>query len=269
MLEARKKQHHTKDLPIDITEYVKYNGGSNLLEIYINLDPSDATIAQYAFAIEVVNARSYRCIIEECKAKTIASEDGLKAITDSLNRAALANDDDDIIIETARTCITIYDPIGQGKICDLPARGKDCKHRECFDLLTFLRSRPREQPHWPSDPDSWKCPICLADVRPQHIVIDGFLKEVRDKLVSGGMSKVRQIVVDSDGSWVPKIEEGVPSERSTPEATGPAPPVASTTMDYPAAGMTAVMNGARGPSAGSTLAPPRKRATVIDLSDDD
>jgi hypothetical protein len=292
MLEPRKKQHHTKDLPIDITEHVRHGRGDNKLEIFINSSLDDPAITEHAFVVEIVSAKSHETIMKECESRTISSEASLKAIMDSLNRGAFTDgDDDDIIIDNAKMNIMIYDPIGQGQVCELPARGKDCKHRECFDLVTFLRTRPREKPHWPSDPDAWKCPICLGDVRPHRIIIDGFLKEVRDKLVSEGKEKVRTIIVDSDGTWTAKIEEGISSERSTPEATGLAPPVvpfkingvvtapfvAGSLMGNAelAARLTAAIGGIstatseQAPFTGSTSAPARKRPTIIDLSEED
>jgi len=45
-----------------------------------------------------------------------------------------------------------------------PARGEDCRHLNCFDLLSFLtmnRLRP-----------NWKCPICMKDLSILHIRID-------------------------------------------------------------------------------------------------
>ena len=222
-LEVRRKQHHTKDLPIDITEFMRQGGETNTLAIYANVGADEAAtlLPQYAFAIEVIGANSHKSILEQCEKRMINSEASLNAITASLKRPLQVDgaddDDDDLIIDDARTNITIYDPICQGKICALPARGEECKHRECFDLLTFLQTRPREQPTWPSEADAWKCPICLGDVRPQRLVIDGFLKEVGEKLTSEGKEKTRVIIVEADGSWTPKIEEGLDSGRSTPE----------------------------------------------------
>lgn len=272
MLEPRKKQHHTKDMPIDITEYAK-NDQENMLEIFLNVDPNDPKIAQYAYAVEVVRAIRHDKIIQECEGRTISSEESLKAIVASLKRSTTAGDDnDDMIIDSARTNITIFDPISQSQICPMPARGKGCKHRECFDLLTFLSSRPRERPSWPSDPDAWKCPICLADVRPPNIIIDGFLKEVRDKLIAQNMSKVRTIVVDSDGSWVPKIEERSASARSTPENTGPAPavaPVDAADSMSNASDVTKASSPVNAHPAGVLSAALSKNKVVVDLSMDD
>jgi hypothetical protein len=270
-LEVRRKQHHTKDLPVDITEYVRPD--QNALEIFANIAYEEALklLPQYAFAIEVIGVNTHKTIMEQCQRRVISSEDSLRAITVGLKRSTLSTEeeDDDLIIDDARTNIMIYDPICQGKICDIPARGEDCKHRECFDLLTFLQTRPREKPSWPSEADAWKCPICLLDVRPARIVVDGFLKEVKDKLISEGKEKTRTIVVEASGSWAPKIEEnGGDSGRSTPEAEEASMPAMFSTNG--GSDTVPQVTTAIPPPTAAPLQVPRKRQPiVIDLSDDD
>ncbi|KIW08803.1 uncharacterized protein PV09_00737 [Verruconis gallopava] len=270
MLETRRKQHHTKDLPIDITDFVQPGGLENTLEIFMNVAFDHPSISLYAYAVEIVDTWSHKTILENCKRHVILSEDSLGAIKSSLLLRASGNDDD-VIIDDAKINITIYDPISQGKICEMPARGKHCKHRECFDLPIFLQSRPRERSGWPSDTDSWKCPICLADVRPQHLVVDGFLKDVRDKLVHEGKSKVRTIVVHSDGSWLPKMEDNISSRRSTPELNGPGLPVGAPNLPFNSSSplnKSDPKSSADGSATEPRLSALKKRAVVIDLCDD-
>jgi hypothetical protein len=262
-LEVRRKQHHTKDLPVDLTEYIKADGEENMLDFYANLSFEEAasTLSKYAFAIEIVAATTHKAILEASLQRTIPSADSLRAITASLApRPSTGNDE--IIVDAARTNIQIYDPISQSAICAIPARGTDCKHKDCFDLSTFLQTRPRERPHWPTEVDVWKCPICLQDVRPHKIVVDGFFRDVREQLVAQGREKTRVIVVEADGSWTPKVEEDVGSERSTPEVDGGRAEevTAKPVMDR------STMVGYQMPVA---QGPKRKQMVVIDLCEDD
>ena len=55
--------------------------------------------------------------------------------------------------------------------------------------------------------DEWRCPLCKADARPQSLVVDGFLVEVRAKLAERGLLGTRSIIVEADGSWKPKAEK--------------------------------------------------------------
>jgi hypothetical protein len=47
-------------------------------------------------------------------------------------------------------------------------------------------------------------------VRPQTLVEDGFLTQVREDLAVKGLLDTRAIVVEADGSWKPRVE----AERS-------------------------------------------------------
>lgn len=255
LLEVRHDSRHTKDLPVDITEYVKT--GRN--DIVVNSKEAASMPGLYALAVEIITATSHNAILESCLKRTICREDSVRAITHILQPCSSGGDD--LIVGVARIYITIFDPISQSKICDLPARGVDCKHRECFDLLTFLQTRPREKPHWPSEADAWRCPICLADARPHRILIDGFLKEVGEKLVSEGKEKTRVIIVEADGRWGPKIEEHTEPKRSTtvPDQTRFSSPTATLATE----GANAAM------ATGSGSAQVSEERQIIDLCEDD
>jgi hypothetical protein len=252
-------------------------GSSNTVEIFANLgmNETESILPQYAFAVEIVGLKLHNDILQECESRLIPSADSLEAIRNKLKgQTSGKGGEDDVIIKDARSNITIYDPICQGKICEIPARGQDCKHTECFDLEIFLQARPREKPHHPSDADSWKCPICLKDVRPDRIVVDGFLKDVRDKLIMDGKARTRVITVDADGTWTPKEEEEMDSARSTPDfdaaATKGASEPAVAAMNAPLTRPSYPLL----PEAGATRlsVPPAQESRqmiVIDLSNDD
>ena len=57
---------------------------------------------------------------------------------------------EDAIEQTAIT-VSLKCPITQQAI-RLPARGRDCKHIQCFDLENFLTMNSRKE--------SWSCPVC-------------------------------------------------------------------------------------------------------------
>lgn len=63
--------------------------------------------------------------------------------------------------------------------------------------------------------ENWKCPICGADARPQHLIVDGFLGEVRaDLMRTGRLEGARAIKIKADGSWELKSDgESTSSEK--------------------------------------------------------
>lgn len=197
-LELRRKLHHGKDQPIDITSLIKE--GPNEIIVCILKTSDDKEPIPYAFAVEVVASKSHMSIVEECNARTISKVAVLGNITSHLSAQNL---DDDIAITSSTQEITLLDPFRGGEMFIVPVRGKACKHRNCFDLETFLQTRKRtdDHPSAPSQVDVWKCPICSADVRPDSLVVDGFLVDVREELQKRERMDVRSIVVADDGSW--------------------------------------------------------------------
>ncbi|QDS70724.1 hypothetical protein FKW77_002823 [Venturia effusa] len=215
-LEVRRKLHHGKDLPIDITDYLK--SGPNVLEILLNLGPDDLDASNYVLAIETVGVKSGETIIEECRRREREAEVVLSAIKNSLNGAGAVvnNDDDELIMVSGNVTIDLVDPIALNTTLTIPVRGLNCTHWSCFDLPTFLQSRMFPD-QGISAVDTWICPICRGDARPQSLIVDGFVLKVRQKLDQDGKQRVRAIVVEADGSWRPrpeKVKEGGPSSQS-------------------------------------------------------
>jgi hypothetical protein len=87
-------------------------------------------------------------------------------------------------------------------------------------------------------------------VRPQTLLVDGFLVEVRKELERKGMLTTRAIVVEGDGRWTAKEEEksGVRSES----------PERDERVD-------SIMGSGRG--KGSSM-PPKKAPEIVVLDDD-
>ncbi|KAF2638376.1 hypothetical protein P280DRAFT_83693 [Massarina eburnea CBS 473.64] len=200
ILQQRKKPHHGKDLPIDLTEYLKE--GENILEIAIMRQRNDDTYRKYLVAIEKLGIKSHSTILNECRTKKHLDAAITKAhIERKLSRTT---DDDEVTIVKSNVVINMFDPISASRMCDVPARGEACLHYDCFDLETFLSTRKKAGPA--TVVDNWKCPICNCDARPQHLVVDGFIEEVRDMLVEQGLQQTRAITIDGTLAWEAKRE---------------------------------------------------------------
>jgi hypothetical protein len=196
-LELRRKFHHGKDLPVDLTRLVR--AGVNELELAFLRTDMERISTFYAVAVVVVQAASH----ERAKGKVsvLSMESSLSSITASLNRLA---SDDDIQVVDNHISIDLMDPF-TAKIFNVPARGKRCLHRECFDLDTFLETRKSKRKDGPTMPDEWRCPICGSDVRPQSLIVDEFLLHVRNTLNASNNLEARAILVKQDGSWEAKF----------------------------------------------------------------
>ncbi|KAM0707301.1 hypothetical protein Q7P35_005539 [Cladosporium inversicolor] len=204
-LEPRRRFHC---LPIDLSTLLQVE--TNILSVYTVPKPSAPNTDSYVVAIEQVSVWSHASIISAIK--LISAEDSLAAIKRSLENPS--DEDDDIAITSSNLTISLFEPYQNDRIYDTPVRGSACLHRECFDLETFLSQCEREQPGYPCVPDCWRCPICKGDVRPQTLVRDGFLVQVKEELVRKGLLGTRAIIVEVDGSWKPKVEARLSEVRT-------------------------------------------------------
>ena len=207
-LEVRRKHHYGKDLPLDLTNSIHEGVNNITLSILRNRD--ELTKRLYAVAIEVIEVGDDHRIHNFVSG--IPSATALAAITNPLQRTPDSpKDEDDILLLDPHVSIDLIDPF-TAKIFDIPARGRYCLHRECFDLETFLQTRKSRSPGAPTSADEWKCPICRLDARPESLVVDGFLKEVREQLQHEGVEDARAILVKPDGSWEVKKDGGTDRE---------------------------------------------------------
>ncbi|KAH7086374.1 hypothetical protein FB567DRAFT_69456 [Paraphoma chrysanthemicola] len=199
-LHQRKKIHNGKDLPIDITGLL--NRGENVLEMTVMTEKKDTSYQNYLVAIEMLGVASRDTLRQRCLTESrLSPEQVVEAIRRKLGGGI---DDDEVAIVESNLTINLFDPFSASKICDIPVRSKACLHNDCFDLDTFLDTRGRKGDV--SVPDSWRCPICNADARPNHLIVDGFLQEVKEQLDAQNMSKTRAIIVQQDGAWSVKPE---------------------------------------------------------------
>ncbi|RMY13096.1 hypothetical protein D0868_02203 [Hortaea werneckii] len=212
-LEARKKLHFGRYLPIDVTQYM--SKGESTLDVYLNRSSQDKSAFDFAVGIEVVQTISEERLLG--KIQTISAKESLDTIKKSLSttpkgsneRSNDANDDEDdeIIMTSSTLTIPLFDPISAHQIFTVPVRGTHCRHRDPFDLATFLATRKREQPGYPSSPDDWRCPICRGDARPDVLVQDAFLISVREELARRDSLSTRAIIVSANGRWEVRKEE--------------------------------------------------------------
>jgi hypothetical protein len=199
-LQQRKKIHYGKDLPIDLTGLI--TEGENVLNISVMAPSTDTSFLDYLVAIEFLGVISHDTVKRHCLEKYRIPH--YQVIADIRKKLFGSSDDDDIAIVESNLTINLRDPFSAAKMCDIPVRGRACRHNDCFDLETFLTSRPRKGDV--SVSDAWKCPICNEDARPHRLIMDGFLEEVKRDLDAQGLSNTRAIIVHQDGTWKPKVE---------------------------------------------------------------
>jgi len=196
-LEIRRKLHYGKDLPIDVSQHIQE--GQNTLSIATMWLPQENQ-AVYAVALETLEVTTDKKIKEEIL--TIERPEAQKRI---IERAS--NVDPDIQIIDPSIVLDITDPY-TSSIYEVPVRGKNCRHNQCFDLDVFLQTRVSKTPGEPCGPDQFKCPLCGGDARPQSLVVDGFFEKVREELSGINRLDAKAIFLQESGEWqIKEIEE--------------------------------------------------------------
>jgi hypothetical protein len=217
----RRKQHFHTDLPMELSDVVVE--GKNV--VMISLPPCKDARSQtqkhrYFMAVEMIATVKEEDIVSmiEGMAQIPAQE-----TWEEIDRRLSPPDSDDVVAADNSLNISLTDPFSFQTV-NVPVRGVDCKHLDCFDLRTWLETRPRKPTkHGRKEPsliDVWKCPICDRDARPNNLRIDGFLTSVLAELVVKGKGSTKRIRVIPGGAWEPIMEP----DDSSDEDLGPAKP---------------------------------------------
>jgi hypothetical protein len=220
-LELRRKQHFNKDQPLELTDFLLE--GENMLTIsYPLVDRNMTPGYKYFIAVEIVETISHDAVRNVIQSLRHISAEETRA---KIQRRLQPSDSDDIIIEDETLTISLADPFSATRFTE-PVRGSQCKHLECFDLETWLQTRPpkptqkgggpQQQGGEPSMVDVWKCPICSLDARPVSLWVDDYFAGVRRSLLSSGDMRTKSITVAADGKWSPVLDADDTDDDSTP-----------------------------------------------------
>ncbi|KAI1639988.1 hypothetical protein F4809DRAFT_638138 [Biscogniauxia mediterranea] len=241
-LEIKRKAHHSKDLPTEISSFVV--SGENAIAVTVldgQITPPSGKLPY--LMVEIIEVLSHSTILDMVRTHGTQPPDVTRDIIKRrLSRSSC--DDDDVAMAIDGVSIDLADPF-TAVIFKTPVRGKACTHLECFDLENWLNTRLGKKkaclcgngsnctrcPNEPSFVDKWKCPFCDGDARPYSLRVDGFLVQVREQLEKEGTLHVKSIIVSPDGSWKPKMrpgdddsgtdsdEDNTPAIKTTPKSS--------------------------------------------------
>ena len=241
-LDIRKKSHHGRDLPIDVTRYIKA-GHNNLSTAVIGFQTDGNS--RYAIGVEFIQVMDEQQI--KSAIKTLPWSEARQRILDQSK-----NVDPDIEVIQSHKVLDLTDPF-TARIFKVPVRGINCQHNQCFDRDTFLQTRTGKVVGEPCDPDQFRCPICGNDCRPESMVMDTFFMSVRMTLKERHRLDAKAIILQDSGEWEIKEEEEATGESG--DGTG-----------RRKAGVSGVRTA--GGSRARQSVPPCEVIEFIDLDDD-
>ncbi|CAG8888444.1 unnamed protein product [Penicillium egyptiacum] len=249
-LYVRRKVYNGKDLPLDITEYLK--AGENSVRLDMILAQDECKTSRYFFGVEVMEVAEFDQILSLIQ--SVSAADSRAAIK---KRLSTITDDDDLAVVTDNLTIDLVDPF-MARIFDVPVRSRHCNHHECFDRDTFIRTRKSVSGPTPMV-DNWRCPICKGDARPQFLVVDQFLVEVHTELArTNRLDGIRAIQIKVDGTWTAKYD----TDDTSPGADRPFSPKRKAEGSL---GSVAVRTKSDVPSGSHSPAVRTQEHTVIEL----
>ncbi|KAJ9604092.1 hypothetical protein H2200_011615 [Cladophialophora chaetospira] len=263
-VDFRRKAHYGVDLATDITEMLGDNDNEIVIGAIFTAPEADL---KFLMALEVICVADHDTLLK--MPNRIPAASGLAAITNTLKNQG-ADDDDDLIIQPFAS-IDLVDPF-MSVIWTTPVRGKNCTHRECFDLEAFLLSRTsRVKESGVSSADKWFCPICKSDCRPPMLVLDEFLLDVRKTLEHNNQLHAKAILVKEDGTWEARLDQpSKEGDRETPDpempVTGKSDAAAASVAQIPVVPATP---GSAPTSNRTTPHPQLDQRTIVILDDED
>ncbi len=85
--------------------------------------------------------------------------------------------------------VSLIDPLAQTLI-SIPARGRFCKHLQCFSLSSFVENMEQITAR------RWLCPICSTKIF--DIQVDKFLEEILNEVRENG-NPAKEVLFKSTG----------------------------------------------------------------------
>ena len=209
-IDIRRRSHFGKDLASDVTKMLRK--GHNDINASILGLPEDCT-DEWLVGLERI------AVVDTARIKEMLTFESATSCRDRiLTKSRSTNPDVEVV--QSQTVLDLTDPF-TSRIFDMPVRGKNCTHNQCFDLDTFLETRGTALKPEPCSPDEFRCPICKSDVRPQMMVVDGYLVSLRSELAQRGRLDAKAVIVQENGAWEIKEENKDQKERRDGPASRP------------------------------------------------
>lgn len=167
----------------------------------------------HLFCLSVVSRPSIESVVREVtRTRTLPTDQCVEKIRGFFNSGEAAqvrgssgecNPD----IEQMSVTMSLKCPITMKRI-KIPARGKECKHPQCFDLAAYFEIN--------KDRSNWQCPICKRPAAMESLEIDQYVLQILSKLSN---FDAEEVTVDSTAMWKPVMKQ--PTPQSGENSAGP------------------------------------------------
>lgn len=186
-LTIERGEHKTSHKPLYLKRVCQ--AGRNTIQITVT-----ACCCSHLFVLQLVHRPTLKSVLygllrkrllpaEHCITKIKRNFASVAASSGALN-----GDDgvEQTAIKVSLKCPITFKPI------QLPARGSDCKHIQCFDLQSYLQLN--------CERGSWRCPVCTKTALLEGLEVDQFMWGILTAVQS---SEFEEVTIDATASWKP------------------------------------------------------------------
>uniref|UniRef100_A0A672PTJ9 Zinc finger MIZ-type containing 1 n=1 Tax=Sinocyclocheilus grahami TaxID=75366 RepID=A0A672PTJ9_SINGR len=159
--------------------------GRNTIQITVT-----ACCCSHLFVLLLVHRPSVRSVLQGLlRKRLLTAEHCITKVKRSFSSVAVSVGDDGV--EQTAIRISLKCPITFRRI-QLPARGHDCKHMQCFDLESYLELN--------CERGSWRCPVCNKAALLEGLEVDQYMWGILNALQN---SEFEEVTIDPSCSWRP------------------------------------------------------------------
>ncbi|XP_051924876.1 zinc finger MIZ domain-containing protein 2-like [Hippocampus zosterae] len=180
--------------------------GRNTIQITVT-----ACCCSHLFVLQLVHRPSVRSVLQGLMKKRLPAEHCVAKIKRNFSSGSVPgtpglNGEDGV--EQTAIRVSLKCPITFRRI-QLPARGHDCRHVQCFDLESYLQLN--------CERGTWRCPVCIKTALLEGLEVDQYMLGI---LIYVQNSEYEEITIDPVCSWKPVPVK--PDVHVKEESDGPA-----------------------------------------------
>ncbi|XP_056291294.1 zinc finger MIZ domain-containing protein 1a isoform X3 [Pseudoliparis swirei] len=165
--------------------------GRNTIQITVT-----ACCCSHLFVLQLVHRPSVRSVLQGLlKKRLLPAEHCITKVKRNFSSVAASagstplNGEDGV--EQTAIKVSLKCPITFRRI-QLPARGHDCKHVQCFDLESYLQLN--------CERGTWKCPVCNKTALLEGLEVDQYMWGILNAIQN---SEFEEVTIDPSCSWRP------------------------------------------------------------------
>ncbi|XP_051896890.1 zinc finger MIZ domain-containing protein 1-like isoform X6 [Pristis pectinata] len=165
--------------------------GRNTIQITVT-----ACCCSHLFVLQLVHRPSVRSVLQGLlKKRLLPAEHCITKIKRNFNSSAVSSGNPGLNgedgVEQTAIKVSLKCPITFRRI-QLPARGHDCKHIQCFDLESYLQLN--------CERGTWRCPVCNKTALLEGLEVDQYMWGI---LAAIQNTEFEEVTIDPTCSWRP------------------------------------------------------------------